>query len=297
MYKVWLVAQGFSQRPSIDFDQTYSHVIDTTFFCYLFAYVFHSPLDIYLLDVITSYLYGTLDTNLYNTLPLDFFLAIPRAKPGKYSGINIQKTLHGLKQVGRMWYHHLQDYLISKSFIHNTVLYCIFILYKPTCFVIVAVYVDDSNLIGTTYVCKHTEYIRTIMFDMKLLGRTTFAFVCRFITYLTVVYYSIKMPSFKSCWRPSKWTKLILDDVQEPHAWQPISTLCGGGGDKKNYLTTIGALIYLANHTRRDIVFATSILATQSRKPTMRHWNGDKHLMQYLRGTKTWEFILGKLMW
>ena len=34
--------------------------------------------------------------------------------------------------------------------------------------------------------------------------------------------------------------------------------------DKSNCLTTIGALIYLATHTKPDIAFATTILVTHS---------------------------------
>lgn len=55
---------------------------------------------------------------------------------------------------------------------------------------------------------------------------------------------------------------------------------------KDQCLTTIGALIYLTTHTRPDIAFTTIILTRHSQKPTTRHWNGIKHVMRYLRGTK-----------
>ena len=50
------------------------------------------------------------------------------------------------------------------------------------------------------------------------------------------------------------------------------------------YLNAIGALMYLANYTRPDIAFSINLLARYSSTPTKRHWNGIKHILQYLRG-------------
>ena len=43
--------------------------------------------------------------------------------------------------------------------------------------------------------------------------------------------------------------------------------------------------MYLANYTRPDIAFSVNLLARYSLEPTLRHWNGVKHLLRYLRGT------------
>ena len=43
--------------------------------------------------------------------------------------------------------------------------------------------------------------------------------------------------------------------------------------------------MYLANCTRPDIAFSVNFLARYSSVPTLRHWNGVKHLLRYLRGT------------
>ncbi|XP_056697613.1 secreted RxLR effector protein 161-like [Spinacia oleracea] len=52
------------------------------------------------------------------------------------------------------------------------------------------------------------------------------------------------------------------------------------------YLSAIGALMYLASHTRPDISFTVNLLARFSSCPTQRHWNGIKHVLRYLQGTK-----------
>ena len=68
-YKARLVAQGFSQRPGIDYEETYSPVMDAITFRYLISLVVSEKLDMRLMDVITAYLYGELDTDIYMKVP------------------------------------------------------------------------------------------------------------------------------------------------------------------------------------------------------------------------------------
>ncbi|KAK1431618.1 hypothetical protein QVD17_08102 [Tagetes erecta] len=68
-YKARLVAQGFSQRPGIDYEETYSPVVDATTFRYLISLVIQEGIDLRLMDVVTAYLYGSLDTDIYMKLP------------------------------------------------------------------------------------------------------------------------------------------------------------------------------------------------------------------------------------
>ena len=51
------------------------------------------------------------------------------------------------------------------------------------------------------------------------------------------------------------------------------------------YLSTIGALLYLAQCTRPDISFAVNLLARYSSAPTRRHWIGVKDIFRHLRCT------------
>ncbi|KAL5703065.1 hypothetical protein ACHQM5_028201 [Ranunculus cassubicifolius] len=55
-YKARLVAQGFSQRPGIDYKETYSPVMDVITFRYLVSLVVSEKLDMQLMDVVTAYL-------------------------------------------------------------------------------------------------------------------------------------------------------------------------------------------------------------------------------------------------
>ena len=66
-------------------------------------------------------------------------------------------------------------------------------------------------------------------------------------------------------------------------------------GPEVPYLSAIGALMYLANCTRPDIAFSVNLLARYSSAPTLRHWNGVKHLLRYLRGTSDMGLFYSKI--
>ena len=64
-YKGRLMTQGFSQRPEIDYDETYSPVMDIITFRYLISLSVSKGLDMRLMDIITAYLYGMLENDIY----------------------------------------------------------------------------------------------------------------------------------------------------------------------------------------------------------------------------------------
>ena len=68
------------QRPGIDFEETYSPVLDATTFRYLISLVAQEGLNLHLMDVVTAYLYGSLENDIYMKLPEGFNLP----KKGKF---------------------------------------------------------------------------------------------------------------------------------------------------------------------------------------------------------------------
>ena len=148
-YKARLVAQGFSQRPGIDYEETYSPVIDPITFRFLITLTVSKGLDMRLLDVIIAYLYGSIDNDIHIKIPERFtLLEVVNAKPRSMCTIKLQRSLYGLKQFVRMWYNRLSKYLLKEGYDNNPICPCIFIKRSKTGFAIIVVYVDDLNLIG-----------------------------------------------------------------------------------------------------------------------------------------------------
>lgn len=268
-YKVRLVAQGFIQRLGVDYDQTYSPVMDIVSFSYLFALTIQLFLKNYLLDVVTAYLHGTLDSILHINPPPGFLKSIPKPKPEKFTSLRICKALYGLKQSSRAWYHHLCHFLISQGFIHSTTLPYIFTYSTNSGFVILVAYVDDLNIIGTSDTCKFVQNILTKKFDMKCLGQTTFCLGLQvhhmpngiFLhqhAYVQKILKIFQMDQSNSLAAPMVGRSKTNDDPYQPHEEE------GEIVDKQKYLTAVGAFTYLTTHTRSDIAFATSILARHS---------------------------------
>jgi hypothetical protein len=154
------------------------------------------------------------------------------------------------------------------------------------------VYVDDLNILGTPELCQYAQDILTKNFDMKYLGQTSYCLGLQvhYVTngvillhqqaYVQKILKVFNMDQANPLAVPMIGRSKICDDPYQPCDEEEEEVV-----DKPRYLTAVGALTYLTTHTRPDIAFATSILARHSQNPTLKHWNGIKHLLRYLRGT------------
>ena len=90
-YKMRLVAQGFSQKPSIDYEKTLFPVMDTITYNFLISLAVQEGLDMRLMKVITVYLYGSMDNAIYMKIPKGFKLLEANSKnPRSMYSIKLQ---------------------------------------------------------------------------------------------------------------------------------------------------------------------------------------------------------------
>ena len=172
-YKARLVAQGFTQRPGIDFNETYSPVMNGITFRYLISLAVQKRLSLQLMDVVTAYLYGSLDSDIYMKVPNGISILNSHANRNMYC-VKLTKSLYGLKQSGRMWYNRLKEFLLNKGYSNSDDCPCVFIKKSPTGFYIISVYVDDLNIIGHTKDIDEARNHLKTEFEMKDLGKTKF---------------------------------------------------------------------------------------------------------------------------
>jgi hypothetical protein len=174
-YKAQLVAQGFLQRHDIDYDETYSPVVDAITFRYLISLTTYERLDMCLMDVFKTYLYGSIDNDVYMKILEGFKMhEAYNLNSQKVYSIKLQRFLYGLKQSGCMWYNHLSEYLLREGYNNDPICPCVFIKKSKYDFVIIVVYVDDLNIIEThEEIPKIVNYLKK-EFKMKDLGKTKF---------------------------------------------------------------------------------------------------------------------------
>ncbi|GKE07118.1 retrovirus-related pol polyprotein from transposon TNT 1-94 [Tanacetum coccineum] len=267
-YKARLVAQGFSQRPGIDYEEMYSLIMDAITFRYLISLAVFENLDMRLIDVVTVYLYGPLDSDIYMKIPEGF--KMPEAlsiKPKYMYSLKLQRSLYGLKQSGRIWYNCLSDYLITKGYKSNLICPCVFIKKTTYGLVIIVVYIDDLNIIGT-----NKEFSKVIghlkeEFEMKDLGKTKYCLGLQIehmpngilvhqSNYTEKVLKRFNMDKAKYLSTPMVGRSLNVDN----DLFRPCEEDEDVLGPEVPYLSAIGALTYLTNCTTPDISFAANLL-------------------------------------
>jgi len=88
--------------------------MDATTFRYLITLVVSEGLCMRLMDVVTAYLYGSLDNDIYMKILEGF--KVPEVYSSKSRNLySLQRSLYGLKQSGRMWYNCLSEYLLKEG--------------------------------------------------------------------------------------------------------------------------------------------------------------------------------------
>jgi hypothetical protein len=84
-------------------------------FRYLVSLAIQKRLSMHLIYVVTTYLYGSLDLDIYMKIPNGISIPNASANRNMYC-VKLKRSLYGLKQSGRMWYNRQSEYLIQKGY-------------------------------------------------------------------------------------------------------------------------------------------------------------------------------------
>jgi len=287
-YKARLVAQGFSQRPGVDFEETYAPVVDMTTLRALLSYATHHNWFIEVDDVETAYLNGRLEEEIYLRQPKGF-------EKGSSQACRLIKAIYGLKQAGRTWIA-LTKVLSKMGFVHSHADQCLMIRRTSKAVAMIGIYVDDLLLIGDKQATVDEARRQLhLEFKMKSLGPVSWLLgikierdrKARTIT-LTQQSYTesiLKLFRMEDC-----------HPVSTPGASNVILTARSAGDISEPdfpFRECIGKLLYLARMTRPDIMTAVCLVARFNNDPTTQHVTAIKRVLRYLAGTSGRGIVLG----
>ena len=140
--KVRLVAQGYSQKEGLDYDETFSPVVRSESVRSVIALAAMNGLSLHQMDVTTAFLHGDLEEVVYMKQPEGFV-----TQGQEHLVCQLKRTIYGLKQAPWCWNQALDAQLKRMGFEQSSNDPCIYISTTDG-LLILAVYVDDILLAG-----------------------------------------------------------------------------------------------------------------------------------------------------
>ena len=272
------MAQGFSQKHGLDYDETFSPVVRFESLQTVIALSVQYSLKLHQMDVTTAFLKGELEEEVYMRQPDGFI-----AKGQEGFVCKLKRSVYGLQQSPRCWNSALDSQLRKMGFVQAPSDLCIYMASEGEQF-IVGVDVDDILLVGKSD--KRIAEVKRPLQEVPGEGHGGNPLLSGSEGY-----------SGPKIWRSLDWsasiTRSILQRYGMGKASTPVDTSVKlvkasedtNSVDQRLYQSAVGSLLYLSTRTRPDITYAVSSVAKYFAKPINQHWIAVKHIMQHLQGT------------
>jgi hypothetical protein len=165
-----LVAQGYSQKEGIDYEETFAPVACLEAIRILLAISVAKGFKLYQMNVKSAFLNGFLEEEVYVKQPPGF-----ESVEFPHKVYRLRKALYGLKQAPHAWYGHLRGFLFNKGFEMGKVDKTLFLLRRGDDILIVQVYMDDIVFGGSSHslVARFAEDMSK-EFEMSMMGEFQF---------------------------------------------------------------------------------------------------------------------------
>ncbi|GKB21187.1 retrotransposon protein, putative, ty1-copia subclass [Tanacetum coccineum] len=266
-YKARLVANGFTQIPGIDYEETFSPVADIRDIRILIAIAAFYDYEIWQMDVKTAFLNGYLNE----------------------------------EQASNQWNKRFDDEIKKIGFSQNRDEPCVYVKASGSYVTFIILYVDDILIMGNNI--PMLEDVKSYLgrcFAMKDLGEAAYILgikiyrdrskrlisLCQsaYIEKILKIFY---MENSKRGTIPMQ-EKLKLSKSQGASTPAEIQRM-----QNIPYASAVGSIMYAVRCTRPDVAFAQNITSQFQQNPGELYWTIVKNIQKYLRKTKDMFLVYG----
>lgn len=276
--KARLVAQGFSQKYGVDYDEVFAPVARSVTLRMMLSTAGANKLIVKQYDIKTAFLNGKLEEEIFMRPPPGF-----QRQDGKV--YKLRKSLYGLRQAARVWNQTLHESLTKNGFQQNGTDNCLYLLKSGGEVVHLLIHVDDM-LAATSNERLLDNAMEEVGkdFELKCLG-------------IAKHYVGIDLDRDKDghFWiSQSAYIRKIIESAKLTNAKPSKLPLDTGyyklDGEVLNsneeYRRLIGMLLFLATNSRPDIAASVAILSQRVQQPRDVDMNEVKRVVKYLAGTQ-----------
>lgn len=275
-YKARLVAQGYSQKFGVDYDEVFAPVARSTTMRLLLSEAGVRGYKVKQYDIKTAFLNGELNEDIYMKQP-----------PGFTNGDKVYKlvkSLYGLRQAARCWNQVLHRSLVKNGFLQSLIDKCLYTQHSggESCYLLVHV---DDILLATSKESFTDKIMYKIGqdFEIKDLGEvhhylgidvkrsSNGHFMISQSAYIDKIVEAADLKEAKISKYPVDTGYYKLEGELLP--------------SNDDYRKLIGMLLYLSTNTRPDIAASVSILSKRVSCPRDLDLNEVRRLIRYIKGT------------
>ena len=307
-YKARLVARGDTQVEGVNYDDTFSPVVQLDTMRTFFAFAAKRGQRVKQLDYEAAFLQARLPAGnpIYMKLPDEVYEFAEKIGIGKDiigekgDVLLLERSIYGLKQAGMLWSQVVTQDLVDAGFTRSPVDECLFIKRDPaTGFeMFLLLYVDDC-VYSSNDEAAAERVIDQLEAGGRVLERMGVAEWFLGTTVLQDTKAGIITLSQPALARELLRSNGLFGDLSacKDSALTPCSAKSNAISESKcadsppeplrhkMYRTCIGKILYLARVTRPDILFAVCRLGRYAKAPDALHFRELRHLLLYIKGT------------
>ena len=286
-YKARLVAQGWNQVHGRDCGGTYAAVCRFQSIRMVLAIAAELNLEVRQLDVKTAFLYADIEEEVYVTTAPGFETT---NMDGAQLVMKLRKSLYGLAQSPQNGWKTIDPKLIEIGLVPLKSDSCVYIDNHNNTVVIITFYVDDPLVIGS--IVRVIETIKKKLkdnFQMSDLGDVSLVLGMQVTRdrekgTLTISQEDYTKSILARFGMENSKPSSIPGTDSELSTEQPAETLLNTEQTQR-YQAITGSVMYLAQITRYDVIYAVCQLARAMSKPSKVQMGAAKQLLRYLAGT------------